>query len=86
MPCKDGREQQWEEEDRADRAKLKANYIFLEAALCATLKALEEILAPSKINPMDVISFEEAGILEEDLIRWKTEHDAADARRKAEEK
>ena len=86
MPCLDGREQQWEEEDRAERAKMKANYAFLEAALCGALKALDIAHAGYRGDGLDIIDYKEAGILKEDLIRWKTEHDAEDARRKTEEK
>ncbi len=81
MPCFDAQSAQ---ENRENHEKVP----FLEAALCAALKALhksfmEELRNDTSGDPdyrdhFDLIDFKEAGITREQLERWRNEHDARD--------
>jgi hypothetical protein len=74
-----------DEVEYKDLIKAKQNNAFLEAALCSTLKALELAHAGYTCDPLDMLDYEEAGILKEDLIKWKREHDEKDRIRIEEE-
>lgn len=72
-------------------AKLKKQISFAESALCATLKAMESIVAPpnSGINNSSIfrwINFEEAGITQKQLMAWQKKHLALDKKHRAQEK
>lgn len=79
MPCYDSRDREHSERNAKDLVKLKLNYAFVEAALCAALKALELAHAGYKCESLDMINYEQAGILKTDLVKWQKEHAAKDA-------
>jgi len=59
---------------------LKKQISFAESALCAALDALE---ASYPTDFMDKIDYVGAGIAKKDLVKWRKEHKALDAKHRA---
>lgn len=89
MPCRDFFDDHPEAYFREITAPaLKKQISFAESALCAVLDALERANRYSS-NPlpsvMTWINFEEAGITEEELLKWRKTHKELDAKYRAQE-
>lgn len=71
--------------ERLYQEELKHNN-WLEAALCASLTALENLMKQNGCaHPYDVIDYKEAGIKRVDLIKWHDAHKIKDAKRRERE-
>ena len=92
MPCRDY-EPTTTEYERAV-SDLRKNKTFLSAALCASLRALEDVVSklesPTENNAssLDIykyIDFEEAGITRLELMTWHVQHKEQDRLRRIQE-
>lgn len=101
MPCRDYYDDHPEAyygKNLADKdkeiEKLKKQISFAESALCASLKALENVINnvntdfKTEINPNPLvhISYNEAGITPTELAAWHKKHKALDAKHREQER
>jgi hypothetical protein len=88
MPCRDGGA--YDREDEYQRKLDKKKIAFLEASLCATLTACENMKNYMRNDfswsLFDWIDYEKAGIKKEELTGWWLKHKREDAARRKKEK
>jgi hypothetical protein len=80
MPCYDGRDH-----DKSNEVELGRQVKWYQAALCATVTALENNMGEDVNEVADLLDFKEAGINRKDFVEWKQMHDAEDIARRARE-
>lgn len=64
--------------------KLRKQISFAESALCATLKAGDELCKDRGYNFYAKIDFDSAGITASELSKWQKKHNALDAKHREE--
>lgn len=87
MPCRDYYDDHPHEYYEQTIKGLREQVSFAESALCATLRALDELAKARQAGDFyNLINYSEAGITKRKLVDWHTKHLALDAKHRAEER